>query len=84
MGWDAGLAGKWVFPTHVGVFPVRRFPSQPAGSLPHACGGVSKYELGKRKPLGVFPTHVGVFPKSYAIYVSIECLPHACGGVSSR
>ena len=30
-----------VFPTHVGVFPVRELLSIMNGSLPHACGGVS-------------------------------------------
>ena len=38
---DSSNGWRQVFPTHVGVFPIKLPPPQPPIRLPHACGGVS-------------------------------------------
>ena len=40
---DFRLVEIAVFPMHVGVFPTCRASQTAQGSLPHACGGVSKF-----------------------------------------
>ena len=53
--------GSNVFPTHVGVFPIRLPSSMCSRSLPHTRGGVSGVKRYRIHKVVVFPTHVGVF-----------------------
>ena len=59
---DAAGIGPAVFPTHVGVFPIRDEVQSTAEGLPHACGGVSMrrhwhplYTVSSPRMWGCFP-----------------------------
>ena len=71
-----------VFPTHVGVFLMKKEVTIALRGLPHARGGVSPSSRSLSTTPAVFPTHVGVFPRLPRLTVAINRLPHARGGVS--
>ena len=73
-----------VFPTHVGVFPCGTVCGGTAGSLPHACGGVSCTFT--RSACGGWssPRMWGCFPFPNRTDQAVFGLPHACGGVSRK
>ena len=72
-----------VFPTPVGVFPIRSKVATKGQSLPHARGGVSSAWAIPSWSAAVFPTPVGVFLKKPPERLHIGSLPHARGGVSA-
>ena len=59
---DFRLVEIAVFPMHVGVFPTCRASQTAQGSLPHACGGVSKKPLKGLGPIKSSPCMWGCFP----------------------
>ena len=71
-----------VFPTHVGVFLVDLYDFHEVERLPHARGGVSRFQKSSSALFPVFPTHVGVFPAFRFLAQPSDSLPHARGGVS--
>ena len=72
-----------VFPMHVGVFPKNGEDHEKQNRLPHARGGVSKYEAKKATWWGSSPCTWGCFSDSSILFCDVPCLPHARGGVSS-
>ena len=76
--------GMTVFPTHVGVFLLKRPPFMPFGGLPHARGGVSPVGVGCCEPSGssprtwgcfwasrFMPERVAVFPTHVGVFLGI-------------
>ena len=74
--------GRFVFPTHVGVFPDTDARARCFHSLPHACGGVSMCSSKRFLFPQSSPRMWGCFPGKVLDWTNGSGLPHACGGVS--
>ena len=82
-GYSFGLFLAPVFPTHVGVFLMKKgLHYGVIKSSPRMWGCFQLYIV-QIEGQFVFPTHVGVFLPLTPSSLTPSCLPHACGGVSS-